>query len=238
MSAIPVRTSISLEQRDEIGFIDQTEMKRERQPPTVVLVLDASGSMQSISAAMLDSVNSFIDQQKSSLIDGMKFSLIVFSSSAKLEIDSVPIQDVSKITPAQYRCTGTTALWDSIALAIDHHTTRQEVLVVVITDGQENSSTKCTQQQLQNKISAKKEIGWKFIYLANNPEVAEAGTQMGIHSADEKEKFSTTNNVAVGFEMLAPVLRRGLSEAVTAYRTSSQVPNLNNIIRSETAPTK
>jgi len=207
-----------------------------RESPMIVLVLDASGSMQSISNDIRGSVNSFINQQKAAPADGTKFSLIVFADKAETKINQIPIQDVSEITRDEYHCGGYTALYDAIGLAIDNHSDHKEALVVIVTDGEENKS-RTTHDELQRKIAEKKASGWKFIYLANEPQVSRAGASIGLCAAAAGATTSATNNVAVGYANLAPVLERAVSSAVYAYRATTEVPNLNDLARSQTAPT-
>lgn len=261
MNPIPfVRsTSVSLEDRDanglqgdqQMNIVDKpadvnavvvtsttndAEQKVARDPPMIVLVLDASGSMQAIANDIRGSVNNFIGQQKNAPADGTKFSLIVFSDEAKTKINKVPIRDVPEITNVEYLCDGYTALYDAIGLAIDSHSDYKEALVVIVTDGEENKS-RMTHDELQSKIEAKKTSGWKFIYLANEPQVSQAGDRLGLCAAAADANTSTTNNVAVGYENLAPVLERAVSSAVHTYRMSAVVPNLNELNRSQTEPT-
>lgn len=207
-----------------------------REPPMIVMVLDGSGSMQSISNDIRGSVNSFINQQKAAPADGTKFSLIVFADDAKIKINQVPIQDVAEVTRDEYHCDGYTALYDAIGLAIDNHSDHKEALVVIVTDGEENMS-RTTHDELQRKIAEKKASGWKFIYLANEPQVSRAGASIGLCAAAAGASTSATNNVAVGYANLAPVLERAVSSAVYAYRATTEVPNLNDLARSQTAPT-
>lgn len=247
--------SVSLEDRDANGLqkddhasiVDQPaklnmatnaadDQKVAREPPMIVLVLDASGSMQSISNDIRGSVNSFINQQKAIPIDGTKFSLIVFADEATTKIKQVPIQNVGEITVDDYHCDGRTALYDAIGLAIDNHSDHKEALVVIVTDGEENHS-RLSHAELQNKIEAKKASGWKFIYLANEPLVSRAGANIGLCAAASGAATSATNNVAVGYGNMAPVLERAVSSAVYAYRATSEVPNLNNLERAQTVPT-
>lgn len=251
-------TSVSLEDRDsngvrrdqQISIVDQPadvnvvaidasavvdEQKIARDPPMIVLVLDASGSMQDIANDIRGSVNTFINQQKAAPADGTKFSLIVFADEAKTNINKVPIQEVPEVTRDEYHCGGYTALYDAMGLAIDNHSDHKEALVVVVTDGEENKS-RMKHDELHRKIEAKKVLGWKFIYLANEPQVSEAGARIGLCAAAADTSTSATNNIAVGYENLAPVLARAVSSAVYAYRTTTEVPNLNVLNRSQTAP--
>lgn len=199
-----------------------------RDPPMIILVLDASGSMERVQNDIRGSVNTFIDQQKSAPEDGTRLSLIMFNDDAKTRISKVPIQEVKEITPLDYRCYGSTALYDAIGLAIHNHSECKEALVVIVTDGEENTS-RTSYDDICGKIDEHKRRGWSFIYLAAGLEVSRAGTNLGFHSADVSNATSATNNIAVdNINDLAPTLSRHISEATQIYRTTSEVPNLNH----------
>ncbi len=200
----------------------------ENRSPLIVLVLDASGSMNRISTAIRESVNNFITQQKAGPIDDTRMSFVVFSSEATVRFIKKPIAEVQSITSDDYQCGGDTALFDAIGLAIDRHEDEKEALIVIVTDGEENCS-RTTHDELQSKIEAKKTIGWQFIYLANEPRVSQVGVRVGLECAAAGSTHSNTNNVSVGYDNLAPALERQISKAVSAYRATSQVPNLNEM---------
>jgi hypothetical protein len=215
--------------------VNNTVQCEKKEPPMIVMVLDASGSMHGISNNIREAVNSFITQQKAMPVDGTRFSLIVFSDEASLKIDKVLIQDVQPITENEYVCNGNTALFDAISLAIDRHSNYKQVLLVIVTDGEENKSH-CTYEELHRKIEQKKNVGWSFIYLANEPRVSAAGASIGINPAANNASRSNSNNVAVGYYNIPDALRRAVSGAAADYRITGTVQNLNNLNRAFTTP--
>lgn len=198
------------------------------QSPLIILVLDSSGSMESIATDIRNAVNKFIKQQKEGPVDGTRFSFIVFSNNVNIKFIKKPLVEVQDITVQDYECYGSTALFDAIGVAIDRHADEKEALMVVVTDGEENSSV-MSHSTMVGKVDAMKAIGWKFIYLANEPRVSRVGASIGVHSAAEGAQYSDTNNVSVGYERMSQVLERAVSDAVQSYRSTSQVPNLNGV---------
>ena len=68
-----------------------------------------------------------------------------------------------------------TALYDAIAegvrLADKDKTPEERVIVVIMTDGEENSSRETTKQQVKDIISGYEAKGdWTFLYIGENPE--------------------------------------------------------------------
>jgi len=204
-------------------------------PLRIVLVLDASGSMLEISRQMREAVNSFIASQRNHPADGTTLSLIVFADEAKTRFANIPIGEVKDITEVEYECNGWTALYDAINLGIESHREEKNVVMVIVTDGMENKSN-VRHETIAEKIEAKKAIGWKFQYLANNLDVSRAGCSIGLTPAGATVITTGSDNIAVGYENLAPTLARTVSEAIGVYRTSSEMPSLRGIERSTTLP--
>lgn len=203
--------------------------------PAVTLVLDASGSMLPIRADIITAVNNFIDKQATVAKDDSHLSLVVFSNEASVRFQKRPMVEAIHISDADYVCDGVTALHDAIATAININEGEKNVLIVIVTDGEENAS-KISYLDIQAKIQAKKNDGWNFIYLANEPRISLAGTHLGMPAAVDGVITSNTNNIAVGFEHLPTTLSRGVSSAVEMFRSTSAVPNLNELTRANSSP--
>lgn len=198
--------------------------------PKFVIVLDKSGSMSDIRDAILRSVNDLIDEQKAlseKLNDDATLTIITFSSESQTVMKNVPFRSARHLEREEYETDGYTALYDAVGVGITQHEGEKNVVFVIVTDGEENSSKHWTHQRVNDAIEAKKAIGWNFIYLANDLRVAEAGMDMGIAAAAACAATSQTNNLAVGYDNMAAALSRQVSGAFAAYRQSSEVPNLN-----------
>ena len=86
------------------------------------------------------------------------------------DLESVPPLDDNTYTPG-----GGTALYDAIAhsvrLAEKDKTSNEQVVCVIMTDGEENSSKETTKQQVKDIITSKEKTGeWSFLYIGENPE--------------------------------------------------------------------
>lgn len=204
--------------------------------PKFVIVLDKSGSMTPIRNSILQAVNDLIDEQKKlseELKDNATLTLITFSSESQTIMRNIPFTHARHLERSDYETDGYTALHDAIGTGILQHEDENNVVFVIVTDGQENSSKQWTQQNVNAAIEAKKALGWNFIYLANDLSVAKDGDSMGIGAANVFATTSQTNNIAVGFENMPNALTRQVSCAFAAFRQSSHVPNLNSSASSE-----
>jgi uncharacterized protein YegL len=139
----------------------------------ITLVLDKSTSMHNCYGAALDAVNEQIDVIKDNAEKGGEtfVSLILFSHIVDVVFENVPAEDLDYLTEDDYQLTGTTALRDAVFTAIDimEHKERgnknQGFLVVLISDGQENSSG-TTKEELQCRIEECESSGcWTFSYM-------------------------------------------------------------------------
>lgn len=160
----------------------------------IAVLLDRSGSMQSVKDDTIGGFNQFVSEQKAAG-DNALLTLVQFDTGGiDVVHESKPIKDVPDLTHETYQPRGGTPLLDALGKTI-HSTGRalsaipeqarpDKVVFVIITDGQENSSvehTKASVKQLIEEQSGK--YNWQFVYLgANQDAFAEAGS-MGIPAA-------------------------------------------------------
>ena len=110
----------------------------------VFLMLDMTSSMQANKQATIDACNEFVEGLKSDPhTRDFLFSLAVFNSNIGLEriVDGVQLDRAPKLDHEHYQPTGATplydAMWQSMNLLEGH---QGQVLFIVQTDGEENSS--------------------------------------------------------------------------------------------------
>jgi Mg-chelatase subunit ChlD len=160
----------------------------------VTFVVDRSGSMQSIRDDVIGGFNSFLDDQR----DGDGVCLLTLHQFDTDGIDTLHharnVVEVPKAGPADFVPRGGTPLYDAIGYAIATAQVRQEgrtrdgaeaekQLVVVLTDGMENSSREYTQEKVKALITAKEAEGWIFTFLGANIDSYAVGGGMGFSTA-------------------------------------------------------
>lgn len=97
-----------------------------------------------------------------------------------------PLSAVSNITATEYQPEGGTALWDVIGNMIeiagqrfDNAANPPRVLIVIITDGEETSSTRYSLPHVREMITRRQRAcGWSFIIIA--PNAASLAFKLGI----------------------------------------------------------
>ena len=197
----------------------------------IVTVLDRSGSMYSIREAMIKSLQELVEEQKQ-LKKECTFSLYRFSSTTELFMDFIDLETV-EIDNNTLKPSGNTALLDCLGIAINETGERllklseeerpEKVIFVVITDGQENSSTTFDDQQIKNMIEHQSEVyKWQFLFLAANQDAVITGTNLGIQAQSclnyEATSVGTSESIRVA------------SASLTNYRTgkTNQTSFVNN----------
>ncbi len=171
------------------------------------LILDKSGSMYN---CVTSTVNGFNEQMDMVRLMKEKFpeqefvvSLTTFNDDVYFDVDQEDpdnikalisdsnseswIKDNDKII---YEPNGMTALYDAIGMSVkkiqdqareEINNDQASVVVVIITDGHENSSKEYSYDQIQSMIKELEHSdNWTFSYLINTPDAVDYATRMNI----------------------------------------------------------
>jgi len=155
------------------------------------IVFDRSGSMAQIINDAIGGYNQFISEQKK--LDNCVISVVKFDDRIDLVYENRDIRNIPNATPEIFSPRGSTALLDAIKYTIDisdkyidNQTVKPgKVMIVILTDGEENSSRKCSRSELFKLIKDhEKEKNWEFIFLSANKDAIQAGTSMGMKGSN------------------------------------------------------
>jgi uncharacterized protein YegL len=193
----------------------------------LVFILDRSGSMGGLESDTIGGFNSMLSKQRE--VEGKcLITTVLFDNNYELLHDRIEIQAVSAISDKEYYVGGSTALLDAIGRTINKIGNAQKntaaefradnVLFVIITDGQENSSREYSMSRIRKMIEHQKnKYKWEFIFLGANIDAVETAGSFGI-SADRAQDFlADSEGVEMNF--------RVMSETVAAYREYSEMPD-------------
>ena len=158
-----------------------------------LIILDASGSMESIYNQALSGTNETIQTIRMGQKDHPELqqclTLASFNSGKdylKVKYSVAPIDEVKEITKEDYVACGCTALYDAMGEMISELkrklTPEDRVLVTVITDGYENSSTHWSGPQIKSLVEELRHEGWTFTYIGANQDVEAVAGSMGIRN--------------------------------------------------------
>ena len=158
-----------------------------------LIILDASGSMESIYNQALSGTNETIQTIRMGQKDHPELqqclTLASFNSGKdylKVKYSVAPIDEVKEITKEDYVAGGCTALYDAMGEMISElkrkMTPEDRVLVTVITDGYENSSIHWSGPQIKSLVEELRHEGWTFTYIGANQDVEAVAGTMGIRN--------------------------------------------------------
>lgn len=192
----------------------------------IIFVIDRSGSMASIKKDMIGGFNAFIKAQKASKAGDCRVFAYQFDTSYDTIFENADVQTVADLTDETYQPRGGTALYDSLGLTIDNIGTRlsalpenqrpEKVLVVTITDGEDNSrltggkaySSEKVKEMVKHQTN---NYNWQFAYIGANQDAWAVGGSMGV--ANNLNYVADSAGTAYAFDNLA--------RSATMYRASS-----------------
>lgn len=183
----------------------------------ISIVLDRSGSMRPRMQDVLGSVKSLIQQHRESTTGDSTctISLTFFNDKIDHAIEFKDVMSISDqtIDDLNIYANNFTSLRDAIYSNIintgqhlsklDESERPEKVMVVIQTDGMENSSTECSIELLKETITEQKEkYQWNFLFIgANEKEIMNARNLYGFdaHTAITYNEKNTSNSLNTVF---------------------------------------
>ena len=155
-----------------------------------LLVVDESGSMEIIRKQALVGINETLEtirkMQKAHSELEQRVTLITFDSTHRnMFYDNVPSDDTRSLSMRDYRPCGGTPLYDAIGMGIAKINAQaaegDNVLVTIVTDGEENCSEEYSLRMIKNLIGKLKKQAWTFTFIGtDNLDVETMAADMGI----------------------------------------------------------
>lgn len=178
----------------------------------ILVILDRSGSMQDARADHEGGLRAFVEDQKAMSGD-VRFTLAQFDTTNPCEIvyDRVPIDTVEVIELVPR---GGTPLLDAIGKAVAHLRARQsqqpasQTLVMVVTDGQENSSTEWTLPRVKALLTEVEQAGAKTLFLGANLDAFAEAAAVGVQHAHALNYSNTSASVGAMYDITSRKILR------------------------------
>jgi hypothetical protein len=177
-----------------------------------IFLLDSSGSMEAVLEDTIGGFNSFVRSQVSL---GGTLTLYTFSNTCTCVYRDTPIEEVEPLTCEKYVPGGSTALYDALGRVLTENEPLDGALLVVLTDGQENSSRKYTKTHVKDLIRLSP--GLDVMYVGVDLDEA---TELGIENTLEYRPDRT------------PELFRHVSESVAVSAERQTRPRLSRMVGS------
>lgn len=201
-----------------------------RNATDITILLDRSGSMDIRRQATIENFNKFLADQQAQ--DGeCTLSLMQFSSALwgqdfgwyTTTINAQPIAEVKPLTLQSYFCNGGTSLLDAVGKTIVDTGDRfsrmakesrpSRVVLVIITDGEENGSRSYTKAKIREMIAHQEsKYAWSVTFLGAGIDAFTEGAGIGVSAFTTA---SVANNMMAYNNMYA-VLGQKLAQTRSA----------------------
>lgn len=156
-----------------------------------LIILDESGSMESIKQSTINGFNELVQSIRNSAKETseIKQFVNVFSFNGikiKEQLELTNAMEAKEISAKTYQPNDNTPLYDAIGFAVNklrvaiHSETGYKVLVTIITDGEENSSKEYTHAAIAALINELKNRDWVFTYIGANHDVEKVSFSLNI----------------------------------------------------------
>jgi hypothetical protein len=172
------------------------------------ILLDRTGSMEPIWSEALSSVNAYADGLAS--LDGgprvdADITLAVFDAQDGLQFDvlreGVDAEDWNDVTNREVNPRGMTPLYDAIGriVSLAEKDKPEKAVLVIMTDGEENSSTEMTKKAAKAALDRVRAKGWEVVFL---------GAEFSNFDDAEGVGNSSSRNMAVSKDQLSDSMGR------------------------------
>lgn len=174
----------------------------------VTFVLDETSSMQIRKDVTISGFNEWA-QEMEKFPGEVLFNLIKFNTGKhELLIKQATLGPTKpRLTEENYRPASMTPLFDAVGRAI-RETEEQltelpediEVILVILTDGEENSSQEFTLEGIQSLIQEKIDVGWAVTYLGVSEDAWQGGGLLGISLGSTMNFQGDSDSVSRGMQ--------------------------------------
>ena len=191
----------------------------------LVFILDRSGSMRGLEKETIMGFNSMIEKQKSE--EGKALvTTILFDHEIEVIHERKSIDEIRKMTDEDYYVRGYTALLDAIGYGIEHveiaHSHEEDrlpdkTLFVIITDGEENSSSRFTPERIRKMIKEQKRKKWEILFIGANIDAEKEAGKIGIEKDHAVDYIADREGTELNY--------KALGSAISGFRNGSALPS-------------
>jgi len=196
----------------------------------ITFIIDKSGSMESRRQQIVGGFNEFVDAQRKedgeATVSIIQFSSLGWFGSDEGYVETVLNKDIKNIKPMtleDYVPSGGTALFDAIGKTISNlgrdlaglneSLRPSKVMIVIMTDGEENSSREYDSKSVGGMITRQKnEYSWEFMFVGSD--------QNSVLMA--KNLLNIDGGLAVAVDNNWKKNMEGITRSVSSYRCGEE----------------
>ena len=194
----------------------------------VWMLLDRSGSMSGLEAAVVKGANRFIAEQAAEP-GSCRLTVAQFDSEAPFEVlvDDMSVHKADPHALERYEPRGLTPLFDAVGRLIGCADRRvkqrrkagkkpEDQTVVIVTDGYENASTDYTAADIHELIGKRREQGWAFVFMGANQDSYAESARLGVDQRNVQNYEASDEGVDEAFASVSRAYseRRAMSHTV------------------------
>lgn len=183
----------------------------------ILAVIDRSGSMQTIRTDAEGGFARFVKEQQA--VPGeARLTLVEFDNLIDTVYQAKPLADVPPYTLLPR---GSTSLYDAIGKTMNQQGKRiateawaELVILVIVTDGGENSSHEFSDADVKRMIKHAEEKGWQVMYLGANQDAFAVGHTIGVRAQNTATYAASAAGTASAYYAMSAnttSLRNGLA---------------------------
>ena len=186
------------------------------------ILLDRTGSMSPIWVEALSSVNAYAANIAGVAGDVVpEITLAVFDAQDGLQFDvlrrSVQPKDWKNVTDDEASPRGMTPLFDAIArlIAMAEADNPEKAVIVIMTDGEENSSREVTKAGVKAALERAEKRGWEVVFL---------GAEFANFADADAVGISAAKSMAMGTGRMAESMPRLARKSQAYYASEMAAP--------------
>lgn len=213
----------------------------------ILVIQDASYSMHSRRASTISGFNEYLEDLQKDKSDNAYLTLIQFDTTYSVVHEDLPVADVAPLNEDTYTLGGGTALLDAVGRGLidleKRMNSTDRALVVVMTDGEENSSNQYSQSKIKQMISRLEEKGnYTFIFMGAGTAAWTGGEMLGLRRNQTVyygEGAHTHGIAYAGLSNMTHSLRGGtaMSNENSGTVTSAAIADLGGEVEQESSAT-
>lgn len=180
----------------------------------ITIVLDRSGSMETIARDTIGGFNTFLKTNQEAS-GQCTLTMVQFDSrSIDTVIVNTPIFEAKPLTDETFQPRANTPLYDAIGKTIcetgnflqgmPEANRPAKVIFVIITDGLENASHRYTHKEIQDRIKHQQDVyQWQFVFLGANIDSQQVAGSVSILRTHTMNYASNSMGVAAAYTSTA-----------------------------------
>ena len=163
-------------------------MTKKKNITHVFMVVDKSGSMHPLQDDVIGGFNTYINTLAEDTKHDYRITVVLFDTAIRRHSEAKKPAEVAALDYHSYTPGGGTALHDAVGDAIYDAgrvtiKSGDKFLVVIMTDGEENSSREYTTEAIKARIQDREKIGWEFLYIGQGLDTWRQASGMGLRQS-------------------------------------------------------